>query len=699
MRADKILLLFVFLGVLTAAWIGYERYGIEKDFKNVQITADYQDFFHMSLDSEMEIGEYLQKMKEAGIKSAALQEETIQSLSNNPHSHIGTEMQGLDLIIEGDKKDLEFIEQGLKSTLKEERKMEWKNPNTLIIHGLPEDYIYTSVNVADTRGNKDGLSKIWEGLKLETLGLGFSEEKIQTILDSGMVPVLRPSYNHEYQDSKKTIDRYFSYIDNLPSEYKEVANIIIFAGDEFLGYDDAEYMYEKLLEHEMHIGLIESNVKGKNLKAKGQNSLTKAVHYRAVKVFTTWDYIQKRYDYEIPFHHNGEEIVNTYYRGIIDRNIRIIYLKPFLMPEGRYVTDVEAYQNLVSSLQSRLEKHSINIGTMITPLKNWAVNPIKKIPVTWAIIAAFLILLQNIFPVKRTGLYILQGFGMVFATLPFVLDKGLGTITPMWALLGTIAVASLASTFVIAVARMGFDNERTPALYRSYFSGLQVLLIAVLISVTGALFEVALLSNSEYMLDITTFKGVKVSQLMPIVIVFMIYMAYFGIGQIKEMGDRRLRLEDTWKLLNKNIKVWQVLLLGILALAGLIFMARSGNTSEVKPAATELLMRNIMENYFIARPRTKSILLGFPAVILFVALAKQKRWEGLYPILAISVAIGQSNIQNTFSHIRTPLYLSVGRVGGEFLLSIVTGGLMLLVCSKLLTIRAEKKRKKGRENG
>lgn len=693
MRADKILLLFIFLGVLASAWIGYERYGIEKDFKNVRIVADYQDFFHMSLDSEMSIQEYLQKMQESGIKTAAIQEETIQSLTSNPNTKIATRMKGLDLIVEGNKEELEFIERGLKSTLKEDRAMEWKDKNTLIIHGLPKDYIYTSVNIADTRGNKDGLSKIWEGLKLETIGLGFSEEKMKTILDAGMIPLLRPSYNHEYQDSKKAIDRYFSYIDMLPSEYKEVANVIVFAGDEFLGYDSAEYMYENLLEYEMHLGLIESNVKGKNLKAKGQNSLTKAVHYRAVKVFTTWDYIQKRYDYEIPFHHNGEEIINTYYRGIVDRNIRLIYLKPFLLPEGRYVTDVEVYQNLIPSLQSRLNKHSIVIGGMITPMKNWAVNPLKKIPIVWAIIAGLLILFQNILPVKKTGLYILQIIGMVFGTLPFALNKGLGALTPMWALLGTIVVASLASTFVIAKARTAFDDERSSSLSLGYLSGLQVLFLSIVISLIGALFEVALLSNSEYMLDITTFKGVKISQLMPIVLVFMIYMAYFGIGQIKEMGEQRLRLDDTWRLLNKNIKVWQVLLLGILALGGLLFMARSGNTSEVKPATMELLMRNVMENYFLARPRTKSIMLGFPAVILLIALAKQKRWEGLYPILAISLTIGQSNIQNTFSHIRTPLYLSAGRVGGEFLLSVVTGGIMVSICSKLLKIRAGKRRK------
>lgn len=693
MKLDRILMCFIVLGMLTSLWIGYERFGLENDFKNVQITADYQDFFHMSLDSDMSFEEYLKRMREAGIRSVAIQEETIQSLRGNPHCHIGTRLEGLDLIVEGDTKDLEFIKRGLERTLKETRVIEWRGSNRLVIHGVPKDYIHTMTNIADTRANKEAFSKIWDGLKLETLGLGFSEEKIQTVLDAGMVPLLRPTYNHEYQDAKKTVDRYFSYIDKLPEEYKEAGNVIVFSGDEFLGYDEGPYMYEKLKQYEMYIGLVESNVKGKNLKAKGQNSLTKDVHYRAIKVFTTWDYIQKRYDYEIPFHHNGEEIVNTYYRGIIDRNIRLIYLKPFLMPEGRYVTDVSAYENLVPSLQSRLNKHSIRIGGKVESLRNWAVNPLKKLPVVWAIVAIFLILFQNIVPIKRTGLYILQGLGMAVGTLPFVLDRGLGALTPLWALLGTIGVASLATTYVIASARGIFDENRGIKPLAAYITGVKVLSISVLLSILGAFFEVALLSNSEYMLDILTFKGVKISQLTPILLTLIIYMAYFGFGQIKEMSDHRLNLDDTKRLLNKNIKIWQVLLLGILGAAGLVFMARSGNTSEVKPATLELLMRNFMENVFIARPRTKSIMLGFPAVILFVYLARYRKWQGLYAILAIAVAVGQSNIQNTFSHIRTPIYLSIGRVGGEYLVSLFTGGILVFVCSTLLKLRYRKKKR------
>ncbi len=690
MKIDKVLAVFLIFGLVASFVVAYERYGIEKEFKSVQIMADYQDFYNMSRDSDMEIVEYLKKMKEGGISSAAISEETIQSMQISPLFHIGTRMEGMNLIIQGDTKDLEFIKRGLETTLKESRKIEWKGQDTLIIYGLPEDYIYTNSNIMDFRGNKEALAKTWEGLRLETLGLGFSEEKINQILDAGMVPLLRPVYSHEYQDAHKSIDRYFSYIRKLPQEYKQSANVILCAGDEFLGYDEPEYMYEKLKEHGMVLGLIESNVKGKNLKAKGQISLTKAAHYQAIKVFTTWDYIQKRYDYEIPRHHKGEEIANTFYRAIIDRNIRLIYLKPYLFPEGRYVTNPQAYIDTVSNLQNRLYKHNIVIGSQIVPMRNWEVNPVKKIPVLWAIVAGLLILLENLLPIRKKGLYVLLALGGIVATVPFALGIATDTLSPIWALLGTIVVASLSSAYVLGTGRKLFDRRKAGSTLQGLLIGIKTLIIAVFAGVAGALFEVTLLSNSKYLLDIITFKGVKFSQLMPILIVGLLYMAYFGVGKIKEAGEQRLRFDDTWRLLNKNIKIWQVLLLGLFGIVVIIFMARSGNTSDVKPGTLELLMRNFMEHHFIARPRTKSIFLGFPAVILFIYLAKQHKMEILYPVLAIAVAIGQSNIQNTFSHIRTPMYLSVGRVGGELVISVFVGTILVWIFSRILRMRKRK---------
>lgn len=694
MKIDKVLGMFLLIGVAVASVIAWERYGIESEFKAAQITADYTDFFNMVQDTDYDVVDYFKELKDGGIGSIALQEETIHAMEESPVYHISSKMKGMDLIVEGPHEELQFIKNGLEETLKESREIKFVNREELVISGMPKDYVYTNSNFVDSRGNKEAFGKTWGGLKLEMIGLGFSEQKIKQIEDAGMIPALRPIYSHEYQDAKKAIDRYFDTVSKLSPEYREKSNVIVFSGDEFLGYDESDYMYEKLKENGMYIGLVESNIKGKNLKAKGQNSLVKETHYQAIKVFTTWDYIQRRFDYEIPNHHNGEEIVNTYYRAMIDRNVRLIYLKPYLMPEGRYVTDPQVYKDTVTNLQKRLDRHHIVIGEQISPMKNWAVNPIKKIPVLVAIVAGFLLILQNVMSIRKRTLYLLLALVSTVAVIPFALGKGTGALEPIWALLGTIMVASLSGMYVLARGRLEFDKKQESRMMSGYLLGIRVLLFSVLMSVLGALFEVSILSNSQYMLDMITFKGVKISQLVPILTVGLVYMSYFGVGKIKEMGDHTLKFEDTLRLLNKNIKVWQILLLGILAIVGLIFMARSGNTSDVKPSTFELLMRNFMEHHFIARPRTKSIFLGFPTVILFIALAKQRRLESLYPILAIAIAIGQSNIQNTFSHIRTPLYLSIGRVSGEVVLSILTGGIFVWLFAKGIAF-ADKKKKSG----
>lgn len=49
-----------------------------------------------------------------------------------------------------------------------------------------------------------------------------------------------------------------------------------------------------------------------------------------------------------------------------------------------------------------------------------------------------------------------------------------------------------------------------------------MLLFSVVMSVFGALFEVSILSNSQYMLDMITFKRCKISQLVPILTVGLV---------------------------------------------------------------------------------------------------------------------------------------------------------------------------------
>ena len=74
--------------------------------------------------------------------------------------------------------------------------------------------------------------------------------------------------------------------------------------------------------------------------------------YNVVRVFSVWDYIQYRYAYY--GYEGAEEIENTLYRAIVERNIRIIYFKPIKQNDNSYayITDMDVYRDMFESLDT-----------------------------------------------------------------------------------------------------------------------------------------------------------------------------------------------------------------------------------------------------------------------------------------------------------------------------------------------------------
>ena len=118
------------------------------------------------------------------------------------------------------------------------------------------------------------------------------------------------------------------------------------------------------------------------------------------------------------------------------------------------------------------------------------------------------------------------------------------------------------------------------------------------------------------------------------------------------------------------------MILGVVALAGYYYLARTGHESSVGVSTMELLFRNTLEEALLARPRTKEFLIAFPGVMLAVYCAVRRLpfWTALF---GLAGTIGMTSVCNTFMHIRTPLYLGVVRTGYAVLFGIVVGAVMI----------------------
>ena len=153
------------------------------------------------------------------------------------------------------------------------------------------------------------------------------------------------------------------------------------------------------------------------------------------------------------------------------------------------------------------------------------------------------------------------------------------------------------------------------------------LCIASAISFIGALIVGTLLSEIQYQLEMDLFRGVKLSQLVPILIFMISYIAYFGYRRENGKESTFLEWKDVRAVLCENIKVIYVILIAFFLIIGYVYIARTGHESSLQPLDIEMIARNFLEEKLLARPRTKEFLVAFPALMAGIyAAAKGYRW-------------------------------------------------------------------------
>ncbi|WP_248480675.1 DUF5693 family protein [Tepidibacter aestuarii] len=671
MKVNRLFSIFLIIAILFSSVLVFQRNGIENEYKNVEIVLDYDQVIKMQDESDKDLKYFLDEFKDMKISTVALNESTINTLKNRKEYNIKTSIDGYDLIVSADESIYDFILEGFKRKIGPSR-VEVIDSNTIRVKGENKDYIYDETKLYDVHGDYVGMSKVLEGSKLEFLGLGFLQSDIDMIKSSGLEVLPRPIYLSEYED-EKSIKYYFEFLD----EQDIHPSSIIFAGGEALGFGyDTDYLKKELKNRNMVIGMIETNVQRENIDQKGLNKLVEDSGYYATRVFNVWDWVQERYDYEIPLHHHGEEIINSMYRAVTERNVRIIYFKPFIDKQGKYVTDMSIYKQRFEEFDNRIQKgHNMKIGK-VNSMREVHPNRLIHIPIVLGIIAAFLILIDNLVNIKYKYMNILFGLSSVGTALLYGLGIKADLLDKIFALLATIAMPSISMAFILYIVRAALKTKNNMNALNILLKGIITLMIACMISLIGALFEVSLLLDSKFLLEMDIFRGVKVSQIAPIMVTVLLYLSIFGYKREEERDG--ISLNEIIKLFKEDIKIGHVIVLCAFLAIGIVFIARTGHETNIKPSSLELLSRNMLELFLTARPRNKSFLMAHPGFILMMYLAfKNQKWS-IFP-LSLLVVIGQGNIVNTFSHIRAPLYLSYIRTNYEIVFGVIIGGIGILL--------------------
>lgn len=682
MKWNKILVLILAVGVVAATVLAVARWQTESQYKTYEVTMDLEEVKKAAATDDKSLAEGLQIWKEVGMDSITITEATLDSLKWNDEYKVRTSFEGYDLVVEATEAGIDFVEKGFKEGIRGERKITRRSPTTLVIEGKASDLGVKYDVVRDYLEKKVGIGKMGHTTKLEQIGLGFIPSEIAAVKAAGLPIRFRPAYIAEVQDAEKSIARFIQAV----KEHSQQSYAIFF-GDTILGMDTApDKMAEAMRDSNIAVAMIETGVQREHLEQTGLEPLVRALDYKAVRVFSTWNYIQKRYDYGMPGHHQGEEIINTFYRAITERNIRVIFFKPFITAGHDLITDYPVYKQRLTDLENRLAWHGITKASQkaeqrmeIMPiLRN---RPAYQMLVAFAVIACALLILDNLVPLKAMYLYVLFGLGAIPTTALYLLQIRVALWNRLFALAAVILFAVLAVQVVTSLSKTAYDKKYANSRPKAWGYGIGLLLLSTLVALLGAICEVAFYANSEHLLELGIFYGVKISQLLPLVLAFFVALRYFG-NDILGTSERNAK-ERVLGFLNMEIKFWHAAVAAVLLGAVALLLIRSGHETGIQPANFELYVRNILEELFIARPRNKAFLFGYPAIIVLGYLAYQRRWKLLYPILGFMAAVGHANLLNTFSHIRTPLYLSLWRILFEIIFSVVMAGIYILLMEAL----------------
>lgn len=340
--------------------------------------------------------------------------------------------------------------------------------------------------------------------------------------------------------------------------------------------------------------------------------------------------------YGVLGYEGAEEIVNMLYRAVTDRNIRVVWLTPFVDgASGEVITDADVYAGVVQSLFPRLERQGLTLGEDFSLLPEYTPSLWLSAAVFLGVLAAYWLLIQSVFSKLLPHLIC---FAAVCAAAPAAWLLGITpTVFAVPALLAAVAFPCLALWYMtekLAAAR-GDTTGRELGGY------LGLVCAGVGICIAGGIFVGALETSTDYLLAMDNFWGVKLSQLAP--------LSFAAYAVLRFLCPPREILRG---------KRYILALAAVLLVAGVgYYILRTGNADV---SALEQRFRNRLESLLIARPRTKEAFVAWPCLaISFILCARGKR-EYCWPF-AILTSAGFASVVNTFCHARSPLWLSLTR--------------------------------------
>lgn len=630
----KVLTVLICIGAIAAGMISLQRNHVETAARTVEMVYDYNNIIDSASVEKKTPDELFSLYKQSGITSLAVYDETPEKLVNHNYLKV---YRGSDFAFRNPSeagridKDKIYIQQGSEDNSAEYFGEVKEHLNAFLRPEDLEEHQIAGTDTLEVNGAYD---------KFMTMPLGIFKQSIKNAAAKGFYVVVRPSnIPHVTQDDVQL------FLDAVSSSDKVSA--VIFQGKEALGYkSQLKYLAGGLQRLKIPVVLIEAQNQLGFERQDGILDLARYMDYDVVRLYA----MSKDELIKI----SPDEAASRFYISDIERNIRMNLFPSYkFAADGKTLSETNA--EYISDVKQRLEEHGFSVGkaSIMEPyFPNSIVRAIAMAGAASLCVLAFVLIFPAAFKfgyvIEIAVLLLTQGlFWLTHSVLPLqMLALGCAVCTP-------VVVVSLFLEYCIKQKNKAFSEIGWG---RLFVESVAILWIAGILSLIGALFISGLLGDIRFLLEMQIFRGVKVTFLLPIILVSIIYIQKFPFFGHVVASDRDF-VQFVKKFCSVQIKLGLLAGLGILAIVGYVFIGRSGNNGAPIPAF-EIALRRFLEDTMYARPREKEFLFGHPAILLSLAALYRKWPQILHYLLILAVTIGQGSMVETFAHMRSPFILS-----------------------------------------
>lgn len=677
-RYNPVLLAVIVIGLVCALWLNYSRYEIEEKNNTVEMAMEYEGLQQLAYWEGLPLDSVLKDFKDAGVTSLIVFDTTLKKLDNKglvyaaPGRELlhggtaGTQFAALqqqDII-----PDAVYIAEGKSPiTFKEVEE-------DLYLRYAPERIAVVSESPRIIRVLGD--PRIIEGDNYDTkmplmqAPLGLSTEEMRQIAAAGFNVIVRPQ--NYLPVTEQQIDSIFSCID------ESGANVVSYigCGKEVVGFPDKlDYMAEKLLSHNMVFGMVEHYTQLQFAPMEGLIPMAEKMDYQVARSYIIDKAEQRKL--KMP------EALRRWALTDEERNIRINYIKPFMLPQnGQDILELNI--DYVKSIAADVQSRGFKLGTSgvfnsdANGYQAYFPDEMLLVLPALAVVAAGVMYLALLLGLGSKLQYILFA---VFGAAAAALVVKMASPLPRQLLAFASACVFPVLSMIVVVEWWESVKVRCKCMVQFLMRTTVQLGAAVAMSLCGAAMISALLGDIRFFLEIDIYRGVKLTFIMPVLLMLLWYVKRFNIFGGKTGGGL---IADIRYLLSTHIKLEHLFILGVLAFVAYIFVGRSGHTSGVPVWGIELKMRALLEQLMYARPRTKEFMIGHPAFFVAAYAAYYKAPRLWQMILVAGAVIGQGSLVQTFAHMRTPVIMSYIRALDGYWLGAVIGIAAVVVLNLLM---------------